>query len=157
MPACQQTRSALRTALAMLLMLLAVSFAQAQEIYRSVDAQGHVVFSDRGASKNAPKTSLRVEEGDPAEAARLAKQQQLLTSQDTLRAKEQAADDKSKAADARQREQACKSARNDYNRLMDANRLYQRDADGNRSFYSDEEAVAMRAKAKKAMDSACAN
>jgi uncharacterized protein DUF4124 len=133
--------------------------AGAQEIYRSVDAQGHVTYSDRGASKNAPKTSLQVNEGDAVEAARLAHEQQQLQAQDTLRTKQQASDDKAKAADDRKREQACKNAQTTYYRMMDARRVAQpqRDADGNRVFYSDDEADALRQQAKKAMDSACAN
>jgi hypothetical protein len=131
----------------------------AQEVYRSVDAQGHVVYSDRGTNKNAPKTSLHVEEGDAVEAARIAHEQQQLQAQDTLRAKQQAADDKVKASADRKREEACKNARNAYYRMMDARRLVepQRDADGNRVYYSDDEADALREQAKKAMDSACAN
>ena len=58
----------------------------AQEVYKSVDAQGHVVYSDRGTTKTAPKTALHVEEPDPAEAARLAKQQQILDAQEQQRA-----------------------------------------------------------------------
>jgi hypothetical protein len=137
----------------------AVGALSAQEVYRSVDAQGHVVYSDRGATKNAPKTSLNVEEGNADEAARLAHEQEQLHAQDVLRTKQQAADDKVKAAADRKREQACNSARSDYNRMMDSRRLVQpqRDADGNRLYYSDDEAAAVREKAKKAMESACAN
>jgi Domain of unknown function (DUF4124) len=133
--------------------------ANAQEIYRSVDAQGHVVYSDRGATRNAPKTSLHVEEGDAAEAARLARQQQLLQAQNAQRSKQDAAADKARESAERSHDQACKNARNDYYRLMDARRVAepQRDADGNRVYYSDDEADALREKAKKAMDGACAN
>jgi hypothetical protein len=130
----------------------------AQEVYKSVDAQGHVVYSDRGTTKNAPKTSLHVEEGDATEAARLAKDQQRLSADEALRRKQQATDDKAKTAADHKREEACKSARTDYYRMMDARRLYQRDAaDGSRVYYSDDEADAMRDKAKKAMDAACAS
>jgi Domain of unknown function (DUF4124) len=133
--------------------------AGAQEIYRSVDAQGHVIYSDRGASKNAPKTSLQVNEGDAVEAARIAHEQQQLQAQDMLRTKQQASEDKVKAADDRKHEQACKNAQTTYYRMMDVRRVAQpqRDADGNRVFYSDDEADALRAQAKKAMESACAN
>jgi hypothetical protein len=140
-------------------MLYPANAVNAQEVYRSVDAQGHVVYSDRGTSKNAPKTSLHVEQGDPVEAARLARQQQQLQAQDAQRGKQQAADDKLKAAQDHKREEACKNARNAYYRVMDARRLAQpdRDADGNRVYYSDEEADAVREQAKKQMESACAN
>ena len=50
----------------------------AQEVYKSVDAQGHVVYSDRGSTKTAPKSQVHVDEPDPAEVARLAKEQPCL-------------------------------------------------------------------------------
>jgi hypothetical protein len=141
------------------LCLSAAGTVAGQEIYRSVDAQGHVVYSDRGATKNAPKTSLQVEQGDALEAARLAHEQEQLRAQDVLRSKQQAVDDKAKAAADHKREEACKSARNEYYRMKDARRIAepQRDADGNRIYYSDDEADAMREKARKAMESACPN
>lgn len=150
--------TAFRTAVAAVLLLLGSGVpAAAQEVYKSVDAQGHVVYSDRGTNKNAPKTALRVEEGDAAEAARLVRQQQALNAQDAQRSKQQAADQKVRDAADRKHEEACKSARTEYYRMMDARRLYQRDDDGNRAYYSDEEADAMREKAKKTMDAACAD
>lgn len=130
----------------------------AQEVYKSVDAQGHVVYSDRGSTKTAPKTALHVEEPDPAEAARLAKQQQILDAQEQQRAKEQVASDHAKALEDRKRQQkekSCENARNNYFRLQETNRLYKRDADGNRVYYSDAEADTLRQQAKQAMTSAC--
>jgi len=127
----------------------------AQEVYKSVDAEGHVVFSDRGVTKNAPKTAVRVNEGDPAEAARIAKEQQLLQAEETQRTKQQAVDDKNKANADHQKQLVCQNARNYYYRLRDSARLYQRDPDGNRVYYSDSEADTMRAQAKRAMTSAC--
>jgi hypothetical protein len=144
-------------ALAALLALACANAAlRAQEIYKSVDAEGHVVYSDRASSKNAPKTSVHVEQPDPAEAARLAREQQLLQAQDAQRTKQQAADDKSKAAAARKKDEACQSARSKYFRLRDARRISLPDADGNRVFYSDEQADALREEARRAMSTACA-
>jgi multidrug efflux pump subunit AcrA (membrane-fusion protein) len=130
--------------------------APAQEIYKSVDAAGHVSYSDRGTSKNSPKTSLKVEEGDPAEAARIAKEQQLLKAEDAQRTRQDALDARNKADEDRQREAACRNARNNYFRVKDANRLFKLDAEGNRVYYSDEEADKMRVQAQRAMTSACA-
>jgi hypothetical protein len=145
-------------------LLLAVSLipvpGHAQEIYKSVDADGHVVYSDRGATKTAPKTSIHVEPADAANAARLAKEQQLLDAEDQERKTQQVRDDKGKAqqeAKARQRQQRCQSAKDHYYAMKDANRLYTRDADGNRVYYSDEESDKKRDEAKRAMESACAN
>jgi multidrug efflux pump subunit AcrA (membrane-fusion protein) len=138
-----------------LVALFSLTPVPAQEVYRSVDAAGHVVYSDRGATKNAPKTAVRVEEGDPAEAARLAKEQQLLQAEETQRTKQQAIDDKNKANADHQKQVACQNARNYYYRLRDSGRIYQRDSDGNRVYYSDSEADTLREQAKRAMTSAC--
>lgn len=127
----------------------------AQEVYRSVDAQGNVVYSDRGATKNAEKTAVHVEQPDPAEVARLAKEQQVLRAEDQARAKQQAVDDKNKAVEEHRKQVACQNARNYYFRLVDARRLYKPTGNGDRMFYSDEDADALRQKAKQAMNDAC--
>jgi len=129
--------------------------AVAQEIYRSVDSQGHVVYSDRGTTKDAPKTSVHVDEPDPAEVARLAKEQEVLRAADLARERQQAADDKNKASQDHRKAVACQSARNTYYRLRDLNRIYQDDAAGNRRWFSDEEADALKERARRAMTSAC--
>jgi len=128
---------------------------RAQEVYRSVDAQGHVVYSDRGTSKTAPTTTVHVKQPDPAEVARLAKEQQILDAAEIERRKQEAIDNKNKAAADHNKQAACENARNKYYRLKDSGRLYQRDADGNRSFYSDAEADALREQARRAMVGAC--
>ena len=144
-------------ALAALLALAGVNAPLcAQEVYKSVDTQGHMVYSDRGNTKNAPKTSVHYDEPNPAEAARLAKEQQQLQAQDAQRTRQQAADDKAKAAADRRKEEACQNARSKYSRLRDARRISLPDADGNRVFYSDEQADALREEARRAMSTACA-
>lgn len=127
----------------------------AQEVYRSVDAQGHVVYSDRGTTKNAPKTSVKVNEPDPSEVQRLAKEQQLLSAEDNERNKQAALEAKNKAAADHNKQQACERARNNYYRLKDSRAIFQRDADGNRIFYSDSEADTLRENARQGMISAC--
>jgi len=129
--------------------------ALAQQIYRSVDADGHVVYSDRGSSKEAPKTTIKVVEPDPAEVARLAKQQELLKVQEAQRQKQQVVDDKSKASQDKERDTRCQQARNRYYQMKDSGRLFQRDADGNRIYYSDEEADKVREDAKRTMTALC--
>lgn len=138
--------------------LIVCPILRAQEVYRSVDAQGHVVYSDRGTSKTAPKSALHVEEPNPSEVARRAKEQQLLEAADLERKKEQATVDHDKAVadrDRQQKQKSCDNARNNYYRLNETNRIFKRDADGNRVYYSDAEADALREQAKRAMTTAC--
>jgi uncharacterized protein DUF4124 len=143
---------------ALLALACAATPLAAQEVYKSVDAQGHVVYSDRGTTKSAPKTALHIEEPDPAEVARLAHEQELLKADEQARARQQAVDDKTKSQQAQQQhkqQQACEQARNHYYYLKDSPRVYQRDADGNRVFLSDEDADAMREQARRSMLTAC--
>lgn len=127
----------------------------AQEVYKSVDAQGHAVYSDRGATKNAEKTPVHVDQPDPVEVARLAKEQAMLKAEDQARAKQQAVDDRNKAATEQKKQVACTNARNYYFHVSDANRLYHRTDNGDRVYYSDEDADALRQRAKQAMNAAC--
>jgi hypothetical protein len=154
----QESRSAhafLRRAARFAALLALVSPSLAQQIYKSVDAQGNVVYSDRAPTKNAPTTSVHVTEPDPAEVARLAKQQQLLSAAERQRLKEEAVDNKNKAVADQRRQAACEKARDKYYRVKDTPRLYQRDAEGNRVYYTDEEADALREQARRAMVSSC--
>src|SRR5580704_8767063 len=89
----------------------------AQEVYKSVDADGHVVYSDRAPTKTAPTTTVRVVEPDPAEVARLAKQQQLLAATERQREKDEAAQEKTRAVSEHNKQVACDNARNKYYRF----------------------------------------
>jgi hypothetical protein len=129
--------------------------ATAQQVYKSVDGAGHVVYSDRGSTKDAAKTSVRVNEPDPAEVARLAKEQEVLNAAELARERQQATDDKNKTTEEHRKAVACQSARNNYHRVRDLNRIYQDDAAGNRRWYSDEEADALKEHARQAMTAAC--
>src|SRR4029077_15487640 len=124
----QQSRSAdafLRRAARFAALLALVSPALAPQIYKSVDAPGHGVYSDPAPTKNAPTTSVHVTEPDPAEVARLAKQQQFLSAAERQRLKEEAVDNKTKAAADQRRQAACDKARDKYYRVKDTPRLYQ--------------------------------
>lgn len=129
----------------------------AQEVYKSVDAEGHVVYSDRGSSKSSASTPVHVQESDPAGAAQLAKEQRALEAADAARRKEQAAADKQHATEAKQRQQACEKAQKEYFRERDARRLSYFDAGGNRVYYPDEELDQVRERARRAMVAACNN
>jgi Skp family chaperone for outer membrane proteins len=129
--------------------------AQADQVYKSVDAQGHVTYSDRPNASGAQKTDVTVQQADPAEATRLAKERQLLNAEDDQRKKQQAAADKSKAQQDHDKQARCQAARDHYNALKDVGRLYKRDADGNRVYFSDAEADAQREAARQVMTTAC--
>ena len=133
----------------------ALSPLQADQVYRSVDAQGHVTYSDRPNSAGAQKTDVAVQQADPAEAARLAKERQLLKAEDDLRNKQQVSDSRSKAQQDHDKQARCQTARDNYNAIKNVARIYKTDADGNRVYLTDSEADAKRETARQVMNTAC--
>jgi hypothetical protein len=127
----------------------------AQEVYKYTDAQGHVVYSDRANTSTAQKTVVHVDQPDPEQVARIAKEQQILNAQDAQRKKQQSADDKTKAQQDRDKQTRCDSARNHYFAIKDARRIVHMDADGNRVYDTDPQADAEREEARQAMTTAC--
>jgi len=132
-----------------------VARGYADEVYKTVDASGHVVYSDLPTSPGSQKLSVPVTQPDPKEAARLAKQRELEDADYAQRSRQEADQQSRQATQARQDAARCSAARNHYFSIRDVRRIYRLDADGNRVFYSDEEADAMRAAAKQAMEQAC--
>ena len=129
--------------------------SQAGEVYKSIDAQGHVVYSDRPDTSAAQKSVVRVDQPDPREVARNAKEQEIQNAEETQRKKQQAIEDAKKALEDHNRQVQCDTARNHYYSLKDARLIYDRDADGNRVYYKDVDADAKREEARLAMVAAC--
>lgn len=129
--------------------------APGDQVYKSVDAQGHVTYSDRPNTAAAKKTDVTVQQADPAEAARLAKERQILNAEDDQRKKQQAAADKSKAQQDHDKQARCQSARDNYNTLKEVRRVFKVDSDGNRVYQTDAETDAQREAARQVMNTAC--
>ena len=70
------------------------------EVYKTVDASGHVVYSDHPTSSAAQKVDVQVTQPDAAEAARLGKQRALEDAEFAQRSKQEAADASKQAAQA---------------------------------------------------------
>jgi len=138
-----------------LFLAAAMGTTSADPIYRSVDAQGHVTYSDRPNASGAQKADVSVQQADPAEAQRLAQERQLLKAEDDQRKKQQVNDSRAKAQQAQDKENRCRVARDNYNNLKDVGRIYSLDADGNRVYLSDTDAEAKRETARQVMTTAC--
>ncbi len=141
--------------LALLIAGAAVGPSRADGIYKSTDAEGHVVYSDRPSAADAQKTVVDVDRPDPKEVARNARDQQILKAEDLQRKREQSAAERKEAQAEHDKQVQCEAARNRYFAMKDARRLFDRDADGNRIYYSDTEANARREEARQAMTAAC--
>ena len=99
--------------------------------------------------------AVHVTPPDPAEVARIAKEQEILNAQEAQRKQQQSVDDKKKAQQDREKQARCDAARNHYFSMKDSRRIFHLDADGNRVYDTDPEADARREDAKQAMTTAC--
>jgi Domain of unknown function (DUF4124) len=137
------------------MLLLGALTVRAEEIYKSVDAQGHVVYSDRPGVAGARKTQIAVQEADPNEATRLAKERMLLKAEDDQRKKQELADSRAQEQQEATKKAQCKNARDSYNFLKDVRRLFKPGSDGEREYYTDTQLDAMREEARRTMEAAC--
>jgi preprotein translocase subunit SecF len=136
-------------------LLVSLRVAGADEVYKSVDAQGHVVYSDRAATSTAQKSVVRVIQPDPTDAARAAKETSILQAEENQRKRVEGQQSREKSLQDQEKQRLCENARNRYFSVKDANLLYKLDAQGNRVFYTDAEADARKEQAHQAMLSAC--
>jgi hypothetical protein len=129
------------------------------DVYRSVDAQGHVQYSDtptpgaqlvRMNNLRAPTPSLSstASSAKPATAAQSGDQVHQQLEQEAA-----ARDVQSQVAQTRADQ--CKKATDIYNQSVQARRIYTTGADGERQFLSDDEADKARVAHKLEMDEAC--
>jgi hypothetical protein len=132
--------------------------ASADDMYRTVDAQGGVVYSDHPLSPASQRISVQVTAPNQEEAHRLAKEQALAnadSAQQAQQARHEAAEQQKKAAQDAAQKQRCDAARNRYAVFSAGGRIFKTDEQGNRVYYSDQEIDAQRTTSKAAMDSAC--
>jgi hypothetical protein len=130
----------------------------ADDMYKTVDAQGQVTYSDRPLSPASQRISVDVSAPDPLEASRLTREQVARTTADAERSKQeqqQAEEEKQNAAQEAVQRQRCATARQRYALFAAGGRLVHADPDGNRVYYSDQEIDEQRALSKAAMDNAC--
>lgn len=138
-------------------LLISVLGVARGDIYRSIDAQGHVQYSDTpspgaelvySGDARSPVSSFTAEPSKlPSLAERSEQISQSIAQQAAARAVEK------DTADARTKQ--CQQARDMYQQSIDARRLYKLGTDGERQYLSDDEADQQRVKYKLAMDTAC--
>ncbi len=145
-----------RISIALAALAVVVTAAEA-DVYKTVDGQGQVHYSDQWS----PGAELI--KGDRARIAPSAADSPAPATNDHA-----AAPDASKAAAAKQvqsdmaalRAEQCKQLKDQYDKLIHARRVYQTqpgaDASAPKQYLSDAEADAERVKTRQAMDEACA-
>jgi len=141
-------------------LLLAVAGAHAGEVYKTTDAQGRPVYTDKPPSLPAEKLNVQTATTDMVEVQkRYDSQMKQYGAADKAEA-----DAAKKAADARKaqemtaedRAKRCIDARQRYESYMNARRLYEPgSAEGERRYLDSAEIDSARANAKQAMDELC--
>jgi hypothetical protein len=84
---------------------------RANEVYKSIDAQGHVVYSDRADTSTAQKSVVRVDRPDPTEVERIAKEQEILKAEEIQRNRQKSVDDAKKIQQDHLAQVQCDNAR----------------------------------------------
>jgi len=146
----------MRRAVAIAILIPLLGAARA-DIYRSVDAQGHVQYSDTpspgaelvysGEPRSTVSSSASESSKLPSWAQRSEQISKNIASQAAAREVERDTND----AHSKQ----CQQARQMYQQSIQARRLYKLGEDGERQYMSDDEAGEQRVKYKLAMDTAC--
>jgi hypothetical protein len=142
-------------ALGAALVLITAPSQAADSIYKSVDADGHVTYSDHPLSAASQVVSVNVPQADRKEAARVSKEQAIFNSIAAQSEHQQSLDKKQKEELRRRREQRCTQAKNRVAELHEYGRVYRRDEQGNRLYYSDAELAGLRSEAKKVAEDSC--
>lgn len=133
--------------------------ANAGEIYKTVDARGHITYSDQPSADAKQVRLAPVPKSSSAERERIAKQMQSLTEAEVQRAERASAEKNAqveKEADEQRRQKLCKQARDRYFTFKEARRPYRRDDQGNRVYYSSADIDAERAATEKDVNRLCA-
>ena len=127
------------------------------EVYRSVDADGHVRYSDRPEGNNVEKVLIVVPRGTPGarapRAASNAGQASAAASAPAAIAGPIPAETAEPSAEERARN--CATARERVERYEVAHRLYRTGADGEREYLSDAEYDEVRARAAQEVERWC--
>jgi len=147
----------------LLLLITALSFASgagnAEQIYKSTDSQGRVVYSDRPPAGKAEIVAIEsAPRVDAAARSRAERELEDMSAREQQRKRATLAKEAQKkaAADAATRkEERCVAARNLYLSLMEHSRVYSRDKEGQRVYYTGPQLDAEREKSKQRMDEEC--
>lgn len=134
---------------------LACSSAAFGQLYKSIDKDGRVIYSDQPPAA-ADSKQMKISPGPPSAPPAAAKER----GKDAEKGSKAAASEKAKADEenakrAKANEERCASARAQLRNLGEGGRFTALDAKGERYFLDEQQVEAERAKAQKAVDESC--
>lgn len=150
----------MKPTLTLLFVLVLAAGAHASEVYRTKDAKGQPVYTDKPVTLPAERLDVKTSATNVVEAQqRYDEQMKRYSEADKARAEAaaKAADaQKAKELTAEDRAKRCQEARQRYESYMNARQLYEPGAtEGERRYLTDAEIDAARERAKKTMEEFC--
>jgi hypothetical protein len=145
--------------IAALLGLMAVSLGASADVYKWVDTQGRVHYSDRPDVEGAERVAVASRRSNPETIvertdAENAQRQQAAT-QTADQQREQATTQAVEKYLAKTRETQCKDAKEQYRVAIESQKLYRIGKDGERQYLTSAEIDEARMNARRAMDELC--
>lgn len=141
------------------LLSAAGAVAADQEVYRWVDENGVIYFSDRPLDPRARPTGMYYEPTDPEQVAKEKMREEYQENQAQAMAAEQSETEAERATrlaeEARTRDLQCNAARERYKVYTTAPRLYETLPGGERRYLTDDELTAAREQAKADVEQWC--
>lgn len=150
----------MKPTLILIVSLVLAAGVQASEVYRTKDAKGQPVYTDKPMTLPAERLDVKTATTDTVEVQqRYEEQMKRYSESDKARADaaaKAAEAGKAKELSAEDRAKRCQEARDRYQSYMNARRLYEPGAtEGERRYLDSAEIDAARENAKKTMDEFC--
>jgi len=145
--------------LLLLLLSMGVSKASlAQTLYKTVDSQGRVSYTDKPVSRTSQPTTVQVSAPNPDDAARL-QREQAESAAYAERVRRQQLTEQQKAAEKAQQQRElksfCNEARYRHKVLSEGGRIVEVGDKGERNYLSSEDIVAGREEARAVVEEYC--
>ena len=150
----------MKTSVSVLVALFLAGTSIAGEVYMTKDGKGTPIYTDRPETLPAKRVGIESADTDPAEVQlRYDEQQAKYAARDKESSKaaaEQAEAAKARKLTAEDRATRCSAARERYQAIMEAHRLYEQpDPAGDRQYLTNEEIDAVRERAKQTVEEFC--
>jgi hypothetical protein len=139
----------------MVAIALAVAPAAMAQLYKSVDKDGRVIYTDQPPSTDAKVLNIPKSVTDAPSPSK----SYVAQDKENEKKKKDAADKAAKAGDpakkAQEDQARCAQARSAYQMYADGGRIFKNNEKGERVFLSDAEIESERARSRREMDEAC--
>jgi len=139
--------------------LMAVSVAAPADVYKWVDSQGRVYYSDRPDVDNAERLAVATRRTNPEQVAQrneaAREQRQVTDAQSAQQRRDQTSTQAVRNDVSKTRSEQCKAAKEQYRVAIESQKLYRVGKDGERQYLTSTEIDEARLNTRRAMDQVC--